>query len=162
MTTSTQTYADKSSAARGAKRAGVTEFRTEQADNGRWFYVDEAAEREYAAQLALQAEQDAKALAALEAGKRFADATFGIGMPQGDVVPFKPSGRTYKELEVVAPKKSAVPNVFDVIWGFVMENPEMPRKQVISKLVDMGININTVKTQYQRVKSGAVRNRRGA
>lgn len=167
MTNTLNLYSVASSAARGAKRANVTEAIIFQMDDGKFAYLDmhnlpaDVDLFGYAAHSNLNEvapDMMAAAVARLHEKEKPATAAPVATLPKkGEVVVPVSNRGSYKELARRAPAKSTVVNPVDVIWAFVAENPTMPRKQVITALVEIGINLHTVKTQYQKAKSGKAR-----
>jgi hypothetical protein len=177
MTSTLNFYSVASSAARGAKRANVATpilFRMTSGDNaGKFSYVDadtisdvdlfrllpdtdmETTSPDFIANAKDRVMAQAKAI--LEAAKP-APVAPSAGLPKpGEVVIPVSTRSSYKELARRSPPKSTVENPVDIVWAFVAENPDMPRKQAITALVNLGINLATVKTQYQKAKSGKAR-----
>lgn len=132
-------YTVASSAARGAKRAGIENFRVEHDENNGFYFVDVDVEN---------------------AAKASAEAAMAQIAANEKIVPVKAERVTYKALAQIAPARSVIENPVDYVWDFVRANPDMPRKEVLTHLVSVGLNLNMCKTQYHRVKSGYVRNPR--
>jgi hypothetical protein len=167
-------YSVASSAARGAKRANVTTpIIFQMLPDGKYTFID--ADNIPADDVLYYIEQNSNLLAIApsivepmmarreEAAKTPAPvantpAHAGVELPKKGEVVIPVSNRgSYKELARRAPAKSVVQNPVDIVWEFVAKNPDMPRKQAITALVNLGINLHTVKTQYQKAKSGKAR-----
>lgn len=173
-------YSVAASAIRGAKRANVATpavFKMLSGDNaGKFSYIDADATsdveffellpqtdmNESATELVASRKAKVEAEAAAELAKAAKPAapapTANVNLPKpGEVVVPVSNRSSYKELARRSPSKSIINNPVDIIWAFVAQNPDMPRKQAIIMLVEMGINLATVKTQYQKAKSGKAR-----
>lgn len=123
-------------------------------------YVENAQGRVVAAEEAERAKNEAAAkplpLKPVSSTANLAASLLGLPKPGEVVIPVS-TRSSYKELARRSPPKSTVENPVDIVWAFVAENPDMPRKQAITALVNLGINLATVKTQYQKAKSGKAR-----
>lgn len=178
MTSTLNFYSVASSAARGAKRAGVANAVVFQMNDGKHTYIDadnlpedlelalvahnsnlDTVAPEIVLDLGarLKAANDAKKAAENPAPVAAANGA-AVELPKpGEVVVPVSTRSSYKELARRSPSKSTVANPVDIVWAFVADNPTMPRKQAITALVNLGINLATVKTQYQKAKSGKAR-----
>jgi hypothetical protein len=185
MNLSLNFYSVASSAARGAKRANVATpiiFRMISGDNeGKFSFVNaetitdvelfdllpstdmETVSPDFIANAKARVEAEAARVLAAAAAKATPAKTTQVNLPKpGEVVIPVASRSSYKELARRSPAKSTVSNPVDIVWAFVAQNPDMPRKQAIIALVEMGINLATVKTQYQKAKSGKARFKKAA
>lgn len=172
-------YSSKSTAVRGALRAGLGEdaFTVEKNAEGRWIVLVipskqdefEASEAELAAQQGRPSHEDEETGANnIEEADLFkgTDAASDEAAEQAAEVAATKKGRKGKKVEAVAvevtsPKtpsykqmtrlaKSEVEKPLSVIHSFLDENPTLTRKQAVAALVAKGINFYTARTQYQK------------
>jgi hypothetical protein len=172
-TISTKTYSDKSTAIRGARRAGLADdaFAVEKNEEGRWVVllipskVDQEEGLEILTKTEEEKKEEAEALEIAEASGTdlptveesteenngvAADADDATEAPIKDVAPVAApavKGPSYKELPRL--DRSAILKPVEYIWKFLDANPDMKRKDAVTHFVTNGINYSTARTQYQ-------------
>ncbi|QWY83369.1 hypothetical protein [Rhizobium phage RHph_X3_2] len=160
-------YSSKSTAIRGAKRAGMENPVAYQGADGRWYVSDagevlgpaddfEASEAELAAQQGRPSHDEEETGANnVEEADLFkgTDAASDEAAEEAaaKVAATKekaPRAPSYKQLPRLP--KSEVEKPLEVIFAFLDANPDMKRKAAVSALVAKGINFYTARTQYQK------------
>lgn len=176
----TTTYTTKSTAVRGAKRAGleVGSYSVEQDADGKFFVkttpviatmeeLKDAAPGEYvvtgeaATELMKQTAIDLIKKGSVkstpeEIAARRAERLARIGKPAPAPVvkEKKSSGPTYKEIMNKAPDRSVIEKPVAFVHAYLAINYGLrTRKVLINELVAMGLNFNMVKSQYQTYHS---------
>lgn len=164
-------YSSKSTAVRGALRAGLAEdaFLVEQNAEGRWIVLiipskqDEFEADE--AELAAQQVRPTTIITEVEGTEGLEPGVHTVQVEKVRKVRGKDAVRitmkvvdepttkeakplSYKQLPRLA--KSEVEKPLSVIFTFLDANLGLTRKQAVSELVAMGINFYTARTQYQK------------
>lgn len=170
------TYSSKSTAVRGAKRAGldVEGIELHQDETGRWYYneigegdepdalmIDEKtgemtrySELPEDEQLRLaQPKDDSRRIEVARMNKRVAKAK-AEKLAVENVAPTAEKLPAYKVLANKSDKKSSLDNPVKFIHDWLNENPDVKRKQAVTTLVGLGVNYSTARTQYQRWFAG--------
>ena len=140
MTNAAQTYSTRSTASRGAKRAlGHNNFAVLADENGRWYWEEVTEGDEVVAEAI--ADTAPVEIEVEETEEQFA--------PYPEPAPVDEKARvTYKDL--YNNEKSTLKKPVQVVHDFLDLNPDLGRKESIVRLVAMGVNYSTARTQYQR------------
>lgn len=78
-----------------------------------------------------------------------------LSLPQGQkIIPIKPAGLSQDQLEKLSPAKSEIEDVGAFVKEYIRARGPATRKEILSELVGMGVNLNTAKTQYQKHRLG--------
>jgi hypothetical protein len=164
MTTNVQTYSTRSTAARGAIRAGhkLESVNIEQLENGRWYFVligetiDPAPvnnppwtpeqQAQHAANVAEKPARKARKgkTAQVESEQDDGEADHHVSSEAQAAI----AKVTYKQAAYYG--ESTVEKPVEFVHAFLSENPNLTRKQAVIALQGKGINYSTARTQYQK------------